>query len=545
MLTQDRLKDRLSALAPAGAKLIALDGQRQEIGNRVAELRAENAVLQQQVKPQHLAYVIYTSGSTGRPKGVMVEHKSLVNYLTYCINNYVSPGENVCASFLHFPLTFDASITSLFTPLLIGKAIDTNPKGNIDTFKAGEFLNRGYDFVKLTPGHLLLLKSNVDHVPKEYFQKKNVFVVGGEALTRDHVDFLNLPGVDIEIVNEYGPTEATVGCITSRFAIGKSGQETPLTIGSPIANTQIYILDRNDRPQPVGVPGELHIAGDGLARGYLNRPELTGEKFVANPFQPGTRMYKTGDLARWLEDGNIQYLGRIDTQVKIRGFRIELGEIEACLNQHPGIEDSVVIAQGAEGNKQLVAFYRAKEITAEKQVQVSNEELRGHLLRSLPEYMAPAVYVSLAEIPLNANGKIDRRALERMEVKGGSGREYVGPSNSTEAQLVTIWAEVLKLEPEKIGVNDSFFELGGHSLLATQVSAKIRSRLGIELPLKTLFEQTSVAELARSIAQGEKSRIPAIRPVDRGQLERLPLSFAQERLWFVHQLEPDSAGYNV
>ncbi|MBZ5509515.1 MAG: amino acid adenylation domain-containing protein, partial [Acidobacteriia bacterium] len=395
ILTQERLQSKLSALAKKDAHVIALDRQWPEISDTVAALKAKNVQLQQQVKPHHLAYVIYTSGSTGRPKGVMVEHKSLVNYLTYCINNYASPEDNVYASFLHFPLTFDASITSLFTPLLIGKAIDVNPKDNLDTFNDGEFLNQGYDFIKLTPAHLLLLRSNSSNIPEEYFQKKNLFVVGGEALTHDHVDFLNLPNVDIEIVNEYGPTEATVGCATSRFSIGKSRQETSkscesITIGTPIANTQIYILDQHNNVQPIGVPGELHIAGDGLARGYLNRPELTGEKFVANPFAPGTRMYKTGDLARWLEDGNIQYLGRIDTQVKIRGFRIELGEIEACLNQHPGIEDSVVIAQGEEGDKQLIAFYRAKDSRAEQIVELGQEELRGHLLRSLPEYMAPA-----------------------------------------------------------------------------------------------------------------------------------------------------------
>ncbi len=255
----------------------------------------------------------------------------------------------------------------------------------------------------------------------------------------------------------------------------------------------------------MGVPGELHIAGDGLARGYLNRPELTEEKFVANPFAPGKRMYKTGDLARWLEDGNIQYLGRMDTQVKIRGFRIELGEIEACLNQHPEIQDSAVIAKEQEGNKQLIAFYRAKETTEERIVEVPVEELRAHVQRSLPEYMMPAGFKSLAEIPLNGNGKVDRRALGKMEVLIGSGREYVAPGNEREKQLVEIWAGVLGREAETIGVNDNFFELGGHSLLATQLVAKIRSRMEVELPLKALFEEPSVAQLARLIARTEKS----------------------------------------
>ena len=285
-----------------------------------------------------LAYVIYTSGSTGSPKGVMVEHQSLVNYLTYCVNNYVSPVGNVYASFLHFPLTFDASITSLFAPLIIGRAIDVNPKGNIDTFKEGEFLNRGYDFIKLTPSHLSLLRSNSSNVPEEYFQKKNLLIVGGESLTRDHVDFLSRPNVDIEIVNEYGPTEATVGCTTSRFSIGKSEQEGSksvgnITIGTPIANTRIHIMSGRLEPAPIGVAGGIYIGGAGVARGYIDHPELTAERFLPDPFgrESGARVYKTGDLGRWLPDGAIEFLGRNDFQVKIRGFRIELGEIEARL----------------------------------------------------------------------------------------------------------------------------------------------------------------------------------------------------------------------
>jgi thioesterase domain-containing protein/acyl carrier protein len=253
------------------------------------------------------------------------------------------------------------------------------------------------------------------------------------------------------------------------------------------------------------VPGELHIAGDGLARGYLNRPELTQEKFVANPFQPGTRMYKTGDLARWLDDGNIQYLGRIDTQVKIRGFRIELGEIETRLNQHPHVQESAVIVQGREGDKQLVAFYRTKDTQAEQIVQLSNEELRTHLLRTLPEYMAPTAFVSVAAIPLSANGKVDRRALGRMEIAAGTGKEYVGPRTQTEKQLVEIWAEVLKLAPEKIGINDGFFELGGHSLSAVQLMAKINKRFEQMLPLAIVFTAPNISALATLLTNHEEA----------------------------------------
>jgi len=546
VLTQEALRDRLTSLCGDGVEVFALDQQWPAIADRAADLKAKNGRLDVGVRPHHLAYVIYTSGSTGNPKGVMVEHKSVVNYLTYCSRNYVAPGENVRSSFIHFPLTFDASVTSLFVPLLIGKAIDVNRDDALDTFKEGEFLGRGYDFVKLTPAHLLLLRSNADRIPAELFQKKNLLVVGGEALTRDHVEFLNRPGADVEVVNEYGPTEATVGCTTFRFSAGKLSPESEsISIGTPIANTQIYILDRYGDAQPVGVPGELHIAGDGLARGYLNRPELTQEKFVANPFVPGTRMYRSGDLARWMNDGTLQYLGRIDTQVKIRGFRVELGEIEAQLNQHPQVQDSAVIVHGQGVNKQLVAFYRAKDTIAGQLLELPAEHLRAHLLRTLPDYMVPSGFVSLAAIPLNPNGKVDRRALERMDVTIGSGQDYVAPRNETERRLIDIWAEVLSVAPEKIGINDSFFQVGGHSLLATQLISKIRSHLAVDLPLKAVFERTTVAELAELVSRMGQSQIPEIRPIDRAQFDRLPLSFAQERLWFIHQLEPDSAGYNV
>ena len=266
-------------------------------------------------------------------------------------------------------------------------------------------------------------------------------------------------------------------------------------------------------PQPIGVPGELYIAGDGLARGYLHRPELTQEKFIANPFEPGTRMYRTGDLARWLDDGNIQYLGRIDTQVKIRGFRIELGEIEACLNQHPGIEDSVVITQGQDADKQLTAFYRAKETQADHMVQLPNEELRANLLRTLPDYMAPAVFVSLLAIPLNPSGKVDRRALAQINVQIASSREYVAPRNDTEMQLVEIWAAVLKLSPEKIGINDNFFELGGNSLSAVQLMAKINKRFNQLLPLAAMFTASNIAALAKLILSAGAPSIEILVPI--------------------------------
>ncbi|HET8889403.1 MAG TPA: amino acid adenylation domain-containing protein, partial [Candidatus Angelobacter sp.] len=532
VLTQGKLQSKLRELAAGDAELIALDHQWPEISDCVAALKAKDVQLLHQVEPHHLAYVIYTSGSTGRPRGVMVEHGSVVNHNMFAKEKYRITSRDIQVQFSS--ISFDLFVEEVFVVLNNGAQLVIEQKDKLLNL---DYLKRLIERRKITTLNL----------PTAFFHElvasrmdlsgvKNI-IVGGEELAYLRARTLMDKFPEINFHNTYGPTETTIISAAVQITQDLLDEQRTIPIGSPIANTQIYILDQHNNVQPIGVPGELHIAGDGLARGYLNRPELTEEKFVANPFHPGTRMYKTGDLARWLEDGNIQYLGRIDTQVKIRGFRIELGEIEACLNQHPGIEDSVVIAHGQEAEKQLIAFYRAKEMP--------NEELRAHLLRSLPDYMVPAGFVSLAAIPLNPNGKVDRRALAQLEVKIASGREYVGPGSETEKQLVEIWAEVLKLEPEKIGVNDSFFELGGHSLLATQLIAKVRGRMGIELPLKALFEQTSIAQLARCIAQAEKSKVPPIRAVDRKQIERLPLSFAQERLWFIDQLEPNSAGYNL
>ncbi|HET8891758.1 MAG TPA: amino acid adenylation domain-containing protein, partial [Candidatus Angelobacter sp.] len=546
VLTQKHLQEKLNALKPTLTQVIPVDEQWMEIGERVAGLKARKVDLQQSVRPNHLAYVIYTSGSTGLPKGVMVEHRSVVN-LFFGLKNSVYRGLKTSGLrvSMNGPLTFDTSVKQIIQ-LLAGHVLDIVPESvRRDSETLLRFVrDRKIEVFDCTPSQLRLLleaglfRENINGSTRR--ESLQLVLVGGEAI--DDAMWTALAGSGIRFFNVYGPTECTVDATVCPVL----PEHAPQSIGAPITNTQIYILDSHSRPQPIGVPGELHIAGDGLARGYLNRPELTREKFAANPFTAGERMYKTGDLARWLDDGNIQYLGRIDTQVKVRGFRIELGEIEAQLNLHPQIQDSAVIAKDQDGSKQLIAFYRAKETTAEQLVQLPNEELREHLLRTLPDYMAPAAFVSLAAIPLSPNGKVDRRALARIEVKIASDQEYLAPRNEVEKQLVEIWAQVLHLAPEKIGVNDNFFELGGHSLLATQVMAKIRSRLGIDLPLKALFERTRVAQLAELIPQlAKRDDVPTIRPVDRTRLQRLPLSFAQERLWFIDQLEPNSAGYNL
>jgi amino acid adenylation domain-containing protein len=534
VLTEERLKDKLRSLAPEEVRFISLDGQWAEMNARVAGLRIKKAQLRQRIRPHHLAYVIYTSGSTGKPKGVMVEHGGLCN-LAMAQAAFNVNADSRCLQFAS--LSFDASIFEIAMALCHGGELHLIMQ---EESMSGESLARliqqqGITHATLTPAVLVALPEKLDLKPVK------TLVVAGEAVTSALVKRW---AAGRRMFNAYGPTEATVWA--SLYLCDAEEEGNP-PIGRSIPNIQIYILDQWGNPVPVGVAGELHIGGAGVARGYLNCPELTQRKFVANPFMPGTRIYKTGDLARWLEDGNIQYLGRTDAQVKVRGFRIELDEIETQLNQHPGIQESAVIAHGQEAGKQLVAFYRAKETTTGRLAEVPYEELRGHLLRTLPDYMVPAAFVSLAAIPLTPNGKADRAALARMEVAISSGQEYVPPRNERERQLVNIWAEILKLAEEKIGVNDNFFKLGGHSLLVTQVVSRVRKEFSVELSVRALFETPTIAGLARRIDDARlgatQETIPALRRVERRQ--PAPLSFAQQRLWFIDQLEPGSAVYNV
>ena len=537
VLTQHKLVEKLNGLTRESTRLIVLDRQWPEISAYVANLKVQGVKLQPEVNPHHLAYVMYTSGSTGRPKGVMIEHRSAVNHNVYARKQFQITPQDIQVQF--YSSSADAFIEELFVILNSGAQLVLEQKEKLLSPQYLEDLINTHRITTLnipTAFFHELIASDVD------LRGIKNLIVGGEELAylRARAFVCNRPAVNFQ--NTYGPTETTIISTAVEVTDSLLQEYDFVPIGAPIANTQIYILDRYGNLQPVGVPGELHIAGDGLARGYLNRPELTREKFVANPFQPGTRMYKTGDLARWLDDGSIQYLGRVDTQVKIRGFRVELGEIEAQLNRHPAIRESAIIAQGHASNKHLVAFYKLKHARTDS---VPSGELREHLLRTLPQYMVPATFVSIAAIPLNPNGKVDRRVLARMDVEMESGREYVAPRTTTERQLAEIWAQVLHLTPEKIGVNDNFFELGGHSLLATQVIAKVRSQMGIDLPLKALFDYGSVAQFAELMVEAQRNHIPPIQAVDRTTFERLPLSFAQERLWFIHQLQPDSPAYNL
>ena len=506
VLTQNKYKNKVRSLMVEEARIISLDGEWGEVSERAGRMRREGKQLRREAEAENAAYVIYTSGSTGKPKGVVVEHRALVNRIHWMQKRYgLEAGEVVLQK---TPYSFDVSVWEFFWPMMVGATVVmAEPEGHKDV----AYLEEVIEERQVTTLHFVpsMLHAYLENGRGECRSVKRIFS-SGEELDRRSAEVYRKRFPEAALYNLYGPTEAAIDVTAYEC---QQLPEAFVPIGAPIANTQIYILDQRQNPQPIGVPGELYIAGEGLARGYLNRPELTRERFVTNPFAPETRMYRTGDRARWLEDGNIQYLGRMDTQVKIRGFRIELGEIEARLNQHPEIEDSVVIVRGEESNKQLIAFYRARHTQADHIVELGNEELRGHLLRTLPEYMVPGGFVSLAAIPLNANGKVDRRALARMEVKIGSTEEYVAPRNQGEKQLVEIWAEVLKLAPEKIGVHDNFFELGGHSLLAVQLMAKINNHFGQLLPLGVIFAAPNISELAQLISNREASSSGILVPI--------------------------------
>jgi len=444
------------------------------------------------IDPQNLAYVIYTSGTTGVPKGVMVAHRSLVNYLTW-FNQEVLRKDLKCLPALT-NLAFDASLKQLFGPLLRGGSVWIVPK---DARKDPTALVKairtcfkiGINCVpSLWTSLLEVIESNRDTIPD---QSISALYLGGEQLDSDviHRTFTAFP--DIEIWNLYGPTEATANCLA-----GKVAYDRQITLGGPIANAKAYILDKHLNPLPVGIPGQLCVGGDGLARGYLNQTVLTNEKFVANPFSklPGERLYKTGDLARYLPDGNVEFLRRIDDQVKIRGYRVELREIELALQEHPDVQVSVaVVREDTPGDRRLTAY-----VIPRGNLTPSPTELKIFVSHKLPGYMVPAAFVFLTTLPLTSNGKIDRGALAPPEQPSSLiAMGHHKQSTILERSLAEIWGEVLNLE--KVGLEDNFFDLGGHSLLAVKLVAHTRQKLGIELRVIDLFESPTIKQLAAGI----------------------------------------------
>ncbi|MEA2464611.1 MAG: hypothetical protein QOJ98_2358, partial [Acidobacteriota bacterium] len=835
VLTEEKLQGRVAALMLPETQLVALDRQWPALAERVAALRANGETLEQRVQPHHLAYVIYTSGSTGQPKGVMNEHRGIVNRLIWMQEAYGLGTEDMVLQ--KTPFSFDVSVWEFFWPLLAGaRLVMARPEGHKDP----QYLVDTIEREQITTLHFVpsMLQIFLEHVAPAKCDSVKRVMCSGEALPSTVVQRFAERLPHARLHNLYGPTEAAVD--VTAWPCPAANIPTLIPIGRPIANTQIYILDRYGAPVPVGVAGELYIAGVQVARGYLNRPELTEERFVPDPFASadGARMYKTGDLARWQDDGTIEYLGRNDFQVKLRGFRIELGEIEARLTEHEGVQEAVVLArEDTPGEKRLVAYFtpsaehapsvasflrirkteagaaakyatlpdgslvfhqnqgetdflyeeifrddiylkhgltlndgdcifdvganiglfslfvaqrcrnatiyafepipkvfeslrlnallygwggrqyqcglagsssqqvftfyphntvisssmtsreEARQIVksymlnqqegsngAEEQGLATTDELlearldseeytcelrplsdiirengieridllkidvekaeqevlrgiqaedwpkirqlavevhddsgrlaetiamleglgyevsydqsdflestglynvyavrrsgalsapresaetyevadnvwnspeflirdvRAFLSERLPEYMLPSVFVPLDEMPLSPNGKLDRKALPVPEAGAFALRRYEAPETGIEAALADIWSDLLKIE--RVGRNDDFFELGGHSLLATQLISRIHSHMGVDLPLKTVFDETSVARQATCIAKAEQSRMPPLEPMDRTQYERLPLSFAEERVWFMTELVPEGA----
>ncbi|MCY1065249.1 non-ribosomal peptide synthase/polyketide synthase [Nannocystis sp. RBIL2] len=486
------------------------------------------------VGPDHAIYVIYTSGSTGRPKGVLNTHRGLDNRLRWMQRAYgLNPSDAILQK---TPLSFDVSGWELWWPLLEGaRMVIAAPEGHKDPrYLAALIATTGVTVIHFVPSMLGVFLAATE--PRERASLRHVFA-SGEALPA-HLREAWYAGNRGELHNLYGPTEAAID-VTSHTC--RSEETGPVPIGRPIDNTRTYVLDAAFRPVPVGVAGELYLAGVQLARGYLGRPGLTAERFVPDPFsEPGARMYRTGDLARFRDDGALEFLGRIDHQVKIRGFRIELGEIEAALAAHPSVRDCVVVArEDATGDKRLVAYVAGDDATL--------SELRASLAARLPEYMVPAAFVFLDALPLNPNGKVDRKALPSPETTRGAAETFIAPRTDLERGLVAIWEELLEARP--IGIDDDFFALGGHSLLAVRVVSAVKARLGLGLTLATLLQRPTIAALAALLAGTETRPAPvaALAPSPRGAAEPAydGLSGTERRIWFVDKLAPEARSYQV
>ncbi|MFC6335254.1 amino acid adenylation domain-containing protein, partial [Pseudomonas karstica] len=474
------------------------------------------------VTSQNLAYVIYTSGSTGLPKGVMVEHHTVANLVDWHCSTFDLCQGRHTASVAGFG--FDAMAWEVWPALCAGATLHLPPAHD-----GAEDIDALLDWWRAQPLDVCFLPTPV----AEYAFSQNIehptlrtLLIGGDRLRQ----FSRAQHFDV--INNYGPTEATVVATSGRVEAGQ-----PLHIGKPMANATVYLLDEQQRLVPIGVAGELYVGGKGVARGYLNRPELTGERFLDDPFNPG-RMYRTGDLARWLADGTLEYLGRNDDQVKIRGVRIELGEIETCLGQLPGIQEAVVLAREDQpGEPRLVAYF-----TENPQIDAhAVGDIRAHLVAHLPDYMVPVAYVKLDVLPLTANGKLDRKALPKPDMAAVFTREYEAPIGEIETLLAQVWADVLQVE--RVGRQDHFFELGGHSLLAMRMVSQVRQRLGVDLQLGDLFANPELAAVAQVLALAGRSTLPDILPASRDQ--DLPLSFAQQRLWFLALMEGANTAYNI
>ena len=493
-----------------------------------------------QVSLENLAYVLYTSGSTGQPKGVMVSQRGVLHYLSWCLERYIHTYGTGAP--VHSSVAFDLTVTSLFAPLLAGQGITIVPQGPGVENLIQALQERGtFSFAKVTPAHLELLNRSIPSI--DVAHGTHLLIVGGEQLYYEQLQFWCTHAPEIRIINEYGPTEAVVGCANFEVT-ARTLQTGSVPIGTPINNTQLYVLDRFMHPVPLMVPGELYIGGEGLARGYLAAPAITAERFLPDPFatRPGSRLYRTGDYARRRLDGTLEFLGRLDQQVKIRGFRVELAEIEAALLESPDVQEAtVLLREEASGERRLVAY-----IVPAVGHALTTEELQHMLARKLPEYMHPSAWVMLERTPLTAHGKVDREALLQVAPQESAPDEVEieEPRSFIEETLMDIWRQVLHLE--HIGLHDNFFTHGGHSILATVAISRLRDALGIDVPVRLMFEAPTIAKMAthvetlRSQAQDEQGI--ALRALP--ETDAAPLTYSQERLWHLYELDPESPRWN-
>ncbi len=537
LLTEKTLVQNLPVNA---AHVICVDEDIAVVGDAGENLRCPLAL-------ENLAYIIYTSGSTGKPKGVQIQHGNLTNYVLHARREFALTPEDRVLQFAS--VSFDAAAEEIFPALASGATLVLR---NDEMISSASAFVRACDSLKITVADLPTafwhqLTQSIESEQLVLAESLRLVIIGGENAAPERLaQWQKNTDGSIRLVNTYGPTEATI-VATSWNTVEPSSHDGLLKsvpIGRPVSNVQAYVLDQHFLPVSIGMVGELCLGGAGIARGYLKRPNLTAEKFIPNPFsdQKGGRLYRTGDLARFLANGDIEFLGRIDHQVKIRGFRIELGEIETALRQHPGVQDVVVVSEeDAQHVNYLIAYFVPLHHPTP-----SVDELRSHLKANLPDYMVPSFFIEIDSIPLNAQGKVNKKALPKLDRSKQAGlREYAAARTPTEELLADIFAGVLQIQ--RVGIQDSFFDLGGHSLLGTQLTSRIRDTFGQELPLRVLFESPTVAGLAQHISKhsksGSASLAPVIGRVSRG--EDMPLSFAQQRLWFLDQLEPGTPFYNI
>jgi amino acid adenylation domain-containing protein len=479
LVAQERLLDRL---APFEGEVVRLDGDRQALDREPSAAPASAA------SGEDLAYVIFTSGSTGTPKGVAVTHGNLANYTAFILGRLDAQQEPLSFA-LVTSISTDLGNTSVFgalcsggTLVLVDPAVASDPGSFAELMQ-----DAAVDVLKITPSHIraLLAAGDARVLPRRWL------VVGGELASWELIERVRSLA-DCRVLNHYGPTETTIGCCT--FAVGDApGEYAPASvpIGRPIANTSCYVLDDDRRPVPIGVPGRLFVAGAGVARGYVGEPEMTAERFSVDPFVPdGPRMYDTGDLARWLPDGTLEFLGRVDEQVKLRGYRVEPAEVEAALCHLPGVREAVAVVRADVGEPRLLAYCVTDGA-------LEQEQLRAQLADWLPEFMMPSAIVLLDALPRTPSGKVDRLKLPEPDAEEAQAAEYVAPRTPLEEAVARIWAQVLGLP--RVGVDDEFFALGGHSLLATQVVAQVRSDFAVDLPLHSLFTSPTVATLTAEI----------------------------------------------